>query len=576
MTAAASDSAAKDAAAASETCAVDLPDEPPLLQSLMSSCGWTASSLARQLQMMKSTSSSFSCDERRDSDDGDDEMNSSSICVSTKQPSDFGIRRLLDRRSSDDNSTDQSVEVDDTREPPSSFDHADCSSDVIINVDLQDEPLDLSTRSVARQTSPLSGDVKWQRSGTATSASGMSSVTAVAKRPPSHENHCHAGSSSYGNSATSPNQHAELELERSVLLPSMSLPATLLSSLFYQQQRPTWVDKTADVHPVDVLQKAAAAYSGKILNASANPLHADVFQHQYSLGGLLSRPLKQYAVGVGSSVPLTLDAAPVDVRSDRRRHPPTSGQRQQQAHPHRYGCRFCGKMFPRSANLTRHLRTHTGEQPYRCCYCERSFSISSNLQRHVRNIHNRERPFTCPLCERCFGQQTNLDRHLKKHEYDASTAAARDLHHAATRSPPGRDVDGESYLLELRRFVVRACGVDVEHDGRRVTPTSTNRTTTKKELERELDDDRRQSPSQPLIWSPARQPLLAPNSREDVYDSEADGHVDVADSEQSTTSSGLECSRSPSCDDDAALFAPLSDGLSLVSNIKSPIQSVVC
>ncbi|XP_013775701.2 MDS1 and EVI1 complex locus protein EVI1-B-like [Limulus polyphemus] len=82
----------------------------------------------------------------------------------------------------------------------------------------------------------------------------------------------------------------------------------------------------------------------------------------------------------------------------------------------RYSCKFCGKVFPRSANLTRHLRTHTGEQPYKCQYCERSFSISSNLQRHVRNIHNKEKPFKCTLCDRSFGQQTNLDRHLKKHE----------------------------------------------------------------------------------------------------------------------------------------------------------------
>lgn len=82
----------------------------------------------------------------------------------------------------------------------------------------------------------------------------------------------------------------------------------------------------------------------------------------------------------------------------------------------KYSCKFCGKVFPRSANLTRHLRTHTGEQPYKCKYCDRSFSISSNLQRHVRNIHNKEKPFKCSLCDRCFGQQTNLDRHLKKHE----------------------------------------------------------------------------------------------------------------------------------------------------------------
>jgi len=90
----------------------------------------------------------------------------------------------------------------------------------------------------------------------------------------------------------------------------------------------------------------------------------------------------------------------------------------------RYACRYCGKAFPRSANLTRHLRTHTGEQPYRCKYCKRCFSISSNLQRHVRNIHNRERPFRCPLCDRCFGQQTNLDRHLKKHDCGGSAVAA--------------------------------------------------------------------------------------------------------------------------------------------------------
>jgi hypothetical protein len=32
----------------------------------------------------------------------------------------------------------------------------------------------------------------------------------------------------------------------------------------------------------------------------------------------------------------------------------------------KYTCKFCGKVFPRSANLTRHLRTHTGEQPYKC------------------------------------------------------------------------------------------------------------------------------------------------------------------------------------------------------------------
>ncbi|XP_055593942.1 histone-lysine N-methyltransferase MECOM-like [Uranotaenia lowii] len=119
----------------------------------------------------------------------------------------------------------------------------------------------------------------------------------------------------------------------------------------------------------------------------------------------------------------------------------------------RYACKFCGKVFPRSANLTRHLRTHTGEQPYKCKYCERSFSISSNLQRHVRNIHNKERPFKCALCERCFGQQTNLDRHLKKHEADAAGLGLGLEERFRTARRNSRGIPEDSYFEEIRSFM---------------------------------------------------------------------------------------------------------------------------
>ncbi|XP_072111199.1 histone-lysine N-methyltransferase MECOM isoform X7 [Mobula birostris] len=120
----------------------------------------------------------------------------------------------------------------------------------------------------------------------------------------------------------------------------------------------------------------------------------------------------------------------------------------------RYTCRYCGKIFPRSANLTRHLRTHTGEQPYRCKYCDRSFSISSNLQRHVRNIHNKEKPFKCHLCDRCFGQQTNLDRHLKKHENGNMSGTATSSPHSEIDSSSAiLDDKEDAYFTEIRNFI---------------------------------------------------------------------------------------------------------------------------
>ena len=57
--------------------------------------------------------------------------------------------------------------------------------------------------------------------------------------------------------------------------------------------------------------------------------------------------------------------------------------------PKKHVCRFCKKIFSQSANLIRHERTHTGEQPYNCKYCDKKFSICSNLQRHVRQVHNK-------------------------------------------------------------------------------------------------------------------------------------------------------------------------------------------
>lgn len=46
-------------------------------------------------------------------------------------------------------------------------------------------------------------------------------------------------------------------------------------------------------------------------------------------------------------------------------------------------CKICNREFNSEAHLTRHMRVHTGEQPYSCPVCDKKFSVSSNIPRHL-------------------------------------------------------------------------------------------------------------------------------------------------------------------------------------------------
>ncbi|XP_069769621.1 ras-responsive element-binding protein 1 isoform X2 [Narcine bancroftii] len=52
-------------------------------------------------------------------------------------------------------------------------------------------------------------------------------------------------------------------------------------------------------------------------------------------------------------------------------------------------CTVCNKRFWSLQDLTRHMRSHTGERPYKCLTCERTFTLKHSLVRHQR-IHQKE------------------------------------------------------------------------------------------------------------------------------------------------------------------------------------------
>ncbi|XP_074400092.1 ras-responsive element-binding protein 1 isoform X3 [Zonotrichia albicollis] len=53
-------------------------------------------------------------------------------------------------------------------------------------------------------------------------------------------------------------------------------------------------------------------------------------------------------------------------------------------------CTVCNKRFWSLQDLTRHMRSHTGERPYKCQTCERTFTLKHSLVRHQR-IHQKVR-----------------------------------------------------------------------------------------------------------------------------------------------------------------------------------------
>ena len=82
--------------------------------------------------------------------------------------------------------------------------------------------------------------------------------------------------------------------------------------------------------------------------------------------------------------------------------------------PPSFQCYHCNKIFPVKERLRLHLRTHTGERPYSCKLCNKTFARVGQLAQHSRS-HSGARPHRCDKCSAAYSCITNLKTHMKRH-----------------------------------------------------------------------------------------------------------------------------------------------------------------